>query len=381
MPIFDFDTLDESLVRVHGALDYDKRDDGLGVRRLPSWTRIQTPQGLDVMSRMPSGVRIQFNTDATDVRLKVLTTTLRFQDGEPAPVAFQLETEKQLHLQYATNGNSIQNDPTALNGFKLERGSHDELVFSDLPNQKKYCEIWLPHNAFVSLKSIAINDGCELFALEEDARPNWVHYGSSISHCMEAKLPTETWPAVAARLANVNLMSFGFGGQCHLDQFVARTIRDQTADFISLKLGINVINLDSMKERVFTPAVHGFLDTIREKQPTTPITLISPIYCPSAESNPGPTIPDEAGKFQTRERQNPLIDALTLKRVREILENVATARREAGDPNISYFSGLNLLSQDEGDDLPDALHPSPAAYIRMGERFFTQHLATQIQTD
>jgi len=51
------------------------------------------------------------------------------------------------------------------------------------------------------------------------------------------------------------------------------------ADFISLKLGINVVNGDSMRERSFIPAVHNFLDTIREKKPNTPILIISPIIC------------------------------------------------------------------------------------------------------
>ncbi|GIS69514.1 MAG: hypothetical protein CM1200mP9_03350 [Gammaproteobacteria bacterium] len=57
--------------------------------------------------------------------------------------------------------------------------------------------------------------------------------------------------------------------------------------------------MDSMKERVFVPALHGFVDTIRERKPTTPIILISPIFCPSAEHHPGPTVPNSDGKFVT----------------------------------------------------------------------------------
>lgn len=374
MQSFSFKDLNPELVRVHGALDFDDRPDGLGVRRLPDWTRSQVPQGLDVMARMPSGVRVQLRTDANEIALEALTTTLRFENGRPSAVPFQLQIGDDLTTQYMTKGNSIKPDPSSPAGFELVRGMPDTVSFTELPDGEKSCEVWLPHNAFVSLRSLSINEGASLSPLTSDSRKNWVHYGSSISHCMEARVPAETWPAVAARRANLNLMSFGVGGQCHLDQFVARTIREQDADLISMKVGINVINMDSMKERVFTPAVHGFLDTIREKKPTTSILLISPIYCPSAETNPGPTIPNSEGKFETNE-DSLNMGSLTLTRVREILDEVVSIRREYGDENIQYFNGLELFNEDDRTDLPDDLHPNPEGYIRMGNRFYEKYLS------
>lgn len=49
-------------------------------------------------------------------------------------------------------------------------------------------------------------------------------------------------PAGAGCLAGPDLTSLGFGGQCHLDQHVARTKRDLDADLVSLELGIKVVN-------------------------------------------------------------------------------------------------------------------------------------------
>jgi hypothetical protein len=43
-----------------------------------------------------------------------------------------------------------------------------------------------------------------------------------------------------------------------------------------------------MRLRAFTPAMHGFLDTIREGHPTAPLLVISPLYCPIHEDTPGP---------------------------------------------------------------------------------------------
>lgn len=376
MESFSFNEIDPTLVNIHGSLDFDRRPEGLGVRRLPAWTRPQVPQGLDVMARMPSGVRVQLLTDATEISLRALTTTFRFENGEPAEVPFQLQVGDALDTKFMNRGHYIKPDPSSPTGFELVRGEADEVKFVKLPNRDKFCEIWLPHNAYVMLQRLTINEGASLKPLPIETRKRWIHYGSSISHCMEAKLPSETWPAVAARRAGLSLMSFGVGGQCHLDQFMARTIREQEADFISMKIGINIINLDSMKERVFTPAMHGFLDTIREKKPLTPILVISPIYCPSAETRPGPTVPDGSGKFRTNEA-NLNTGSMSLTRVRELLQDLVEQRSAQGDENLSYFNGLELFNEEDRNDLPDDLHPNPAGYIRMGNRFFEKYLRDQ----
>ncbi|KQV25217.1 hypothetical protein [Yonghaparkia sp. Root332] len=48
---------------------------------------------------------------------------------------------------------------------------------------------------------------------------------------------------------------------------MARVIRNAPADVISVKVGVNVVDLDAMRLRSFVPAVHGFLDTIRDGHP------------------------------------------------------------------------------------------------------------------
>ena len=43
-----------------------------------------------------------------------------------------------------------------------------------------------------------------------------------------------------------------------------------------------------MRLRAFGPAVHGFLDTIRDGHPDVPLLVVSPILCPIHEDTPGP---------------------------------------------------------------------------------------------
>ncbi len=357
------------VVEAHGAMDYDERGGGLAPRRLPAWTRRQLPTPMDAMVRMPSGVRLRFATDARRLAVEFLATAFVAPGRARRPVAFNLLARAQAQRAESTAGNAIVLDPAQPGGFELRRGESDTLAF-ELPAGRKVCELWLPHNAFVELRALHVDDAASLDAAPADGRPKWLHYGSSISHCMEAEEPLGTWPAVAARRAGVALQNLGFGGQCHLDQFVARTIRDCAADVVSIKVGINVVNMDSMRERVFAPALHGFLDTVREGKRATPIIVISPIYCPGAETRPGPTVPNAAGKFETVAGFDAYrVGCLTLVRIREILADAVARRRDAGDTNLHYVDGLTLFGAADAGDLPDDLHPNPAGYARMGERF------------
>jgi hypothetical protein len=366
----------QSTVTPRGALDEDIRENGISPRRLPAWTRLQVPPLMDTMVRMPSGVRLRFDTDSTRIGLSFHATNMVTPPAERRHIGFNLEANGALFDARSTKGNTIVLNRDRPGEFELHRGEPDTVLFGDLPSGGKTCELWLPQNAFVSLQALLLDEGAGVGPAPPDERPRWVHYGSSISHCMEADQPALIWPAVAARIAGVNLQNLGFAGQCHLDQFVARTIRDSDADVVSIKTGINVINMDSMRERVFESALHGFLDTVREGKPDTPIQLISPIFCPSAEDHPGPTIPNEEGRFVTIPGSREIREGcMTLRRAREIIEGVAQQRRDAGDEYLHYLSGLSLFGETDAADLPDDLHPNPAGYIRMGERFASR-LAT-----
>jgi hypothetical protein len=235
-------------------------------------------------------------------------------------------------------------------------------------------QVWLPANASVALRDVRVDDGASVAPASSTGR-RWVHYGSSISHCTEADRPTGVWPVIVARRAGIDLQSLAIAGQAHLDQFAARTIRDLDVDLISLKVGINVVNGDTLRERTFVPAVHGFLDTIRDGHPDTPILLVSPIVCPVVEDHPGPTASDAAGVCRALEPPpGDLPGALTLRRIRTLLAEVVASRVADGDGNLTYLDGLDLFGPDDVDLLPDGLHPNPEGYARMADRFYERAL-------
>ncbi len=369
----------EPMVEWRGALGFDRSDDGVAPRRLPDWTRAQIPDlFVESMVRMSSGVRIAFATNSDAIELDVQLTGFRF-DGQPPMVhGVDLVVDGAVVSQEQTDAaQRFVLDPIARGVIGFEPADPWTIRWTGLGSQSKRIEIWLPTNATAEVRALSIDDGATVTASPSEA-PRWVHYGSSISHCLEVVHPTETWPALVARTSGLELTSVALAGQCHLDQFVARTIRDLEPDYVSVKVGINVINADSMRERIFTPLLHGFVDTIRERCPTTPFVLVSPIFCPVAEDHPGPTVPKPDGKVRVFDRPAVLAEgSLTLRRVREILAAFVEQRRADGDPNLHYVDGLTLFDAPdwEAGDLPDDLHPNPQGYARMAERFVPQFAA------
>lgn len=360
-----------SAVRLAGVLDVEPTGQGgVRLRRLPGWTRQQIlDPALRFVCTMPSGARIELVTDSTTIEVDALLTFLQVGDQPIVPAVFDLVVDGQLvGSRQFDDGRVIHTDPATL-AMDVRRGPASTVHFDSLAPAMKHLQLWLPQGAAFELRGIRLDDDARIEA-PPITGPRWVHYGSSISHCMEADRPTGVWPVVAARLAGADLQSLGFGGQCHLDQYVARTIRDLDIDLISLKVGINVVNGDTMRERTFLSAAQGFLDTVRDGHPDTPIAVITPIICPEAEDRPGPTVPGPDGRFRTVERPVALgVGALTLQRIRTLLADVVGARQDAGDKNLHLVDGLSLFGPDDVGDLPDGLHPNPAGYLRMGERF------------
>lgn len=361
----------ESPAEIVGPYDHIVNEDGwVSFSRLPLWTWKQFGvSGLHRWTRFPSGVRLRFRTKAENLALEVhvMPLTIARVVEVPATARFDLVVDGvETQTQPATKGGELrlEMDGPRFTSEEYIRGEGEEIIFADLGSQMKEIEIWLPAGAVVEVRNIGSDS--EILPPTPSTQKKWVHYGSSISQCAESERPLDIWTVHASRLLGLDIRNLGLAGEAHLDGFVARTIASTPADFISLKLGINVVNADSMRERAFIPAVHNFLDTIREKKPSTPIMVISPIICPFHEINPGPTLITDSGLSSMARPHDLAAGALNLPKIREILEKIVSDRE---DPNLYFMSGLDLFNESDVDLLPDNLHPNSAGYRLMGERF------------
>lgn len=315
----------------YGAISLQKTTYGIMPWRLPYEHLDFFSQELIGKARMPAGVRIAFRSNTTSIgaRFKV-----EIEKSNPKT------TPDEASIDICCDGVLFQTIPLAeKNRFHL----------TGLPSKNKLTELWLPQSCSFKLQSLVLEKGATLLPFN-DKRPRWITYGSSITQCRTATSPTQTWPAIVAQQRNFNLTCLGYGGQCHLDPMVARMMRDQPADLISLCLGINVYGDSSLNARTFRPAIIGFISILREKHPRTPLVVISPIYSPPRETKPNAV-------------------GFNLIRMREEVKTAIKIFKSHGDRNIHVINGLDLLGADCGHLLPDQLHPNPEGYRLMAQNF------------
>ena len=359
---------------VQGVAELEPTQRGLKPHRLPAWVRSQNPDPqLLAMEEQPSGVRLAFSTEATRVELETHPRRVVYRGAARPRGRLEVHVDGQpFSVDRLAGGDAFEVDLASGAAEHVPGPSHTT-VLDALPAGQKRVDIWLPHNE--ALELIDLKSDAPLQAMGPD-RPLWVHHGSSISQGSNAVEPAGIWPAVAARRGGVELRNLGVGGSALIDPFMARVIRDAPADLISIKLGINVVNLDAMRVRALVPALHGFLDTIRDGHPTTPLVLVSPIFCAIHEdtSGPGAIDPTSLGsdlvKFTaTGVTGDEALGRLTLNVIRREMHSLL--ERRSDDMNLHPPEGTVLYGAADATDLPllDALHPDQQTHRIIGERF------------
>lgn len=359
---------------VHGAAELEKTDLGWRPHRLPGWVlRQYSDDQLSSKEVQPAGVRIAVRTVATRLELVTHSTYLTYRGVERPRGIIDVYVDGVLvKREKLTGGKNLEAD-LQTGQMQVQDGPSHVLSLGGLAPGEKIIEMWLPHNE--ELELIDLRSDEEVHP-DTRTRTRWVHHGSSISQGSNALAPSETWPAIVARETDADLTNLGVGGSSFVDQFMARVIRDTPADVISLNFGINVVNLDGMRLRVFVPAVHGFLDTVRDGHPDTPIVVASPLYCGIHENTPGPGGFDPA-TFTTGQASfiaegtegDTALGRLTLQVIRTALREIVE-QRHSTDPNIFFLEGTELYGARDAEELPltDNLHPSPQAHRLIGQR-------------
>ena len=358
---------------LRGALDLERTGRGVRPHRLPAWARARADQQLLTAQAQPSGVRLVFRSAGTRVEVDAHRTTLALAGAPRRPDGrWDLVVDGELAARATSSGGTAVVTDVTTGTTQTREGPVGTVAFTGLPPRDKLVEIWLPHQETTEL--VALRSDAPVVPVPDEARPRWVHHGSSISQGSNAESPSTTWAALAAARGGVELVNLGFSGSAMLDPFVARVVRDQPADLLSVEIGINLVNADVMRMRAFTPAVHGFLDTVRDGHPTTPLLVLSPVLCPIHEETPGPGVVDLGDgtlRFRaTGDRADVAAGRLCLRTIRAELARIVAART-VDDPHLHLLDGLALYGEADAaeDPLPDRLHPDAATHRLMGERF------------
>ena len=325
---------DDPKLTWQGAISLQHAGDWIMPWRIPHEDlALFPPDDLRGRAAMPAGVRLSFRSDAT--------TVTGYVDATEESSGIDLCCDGQFH------------------GW-ADLAGKEKFLFEALPTGEKLIELWLPQYSEFRLRGLELSPEASL-APYEDPRPKWVTYGSSITHCRAAERPSETWPAIVAREQGLNLTCLGYGGQCHLEPMMARMIRDLPADFLSIKVGINIYGSGSLNMRTFGPAIIGFVQIIREKHPDTPFAVVSPIFSPPREKTKNSV-------------------GFTLADMRKEVAEAVLALKARGDSNIHYVDGLDLFGREHVKMLPDDLHPDAQGYKVLAQNF-SQKVAQPVFVD
>jgi len=325
-----------------GAATVERVEEGLRSWRLPHTQRHLFPSPEDSLmsaAGYASGVRLRFETDASQLELRFAPLSLEPPAAPPAERnghAFDLVIDDEIvAVTYCDQGAT-------------------RARFDPVPPGRKIVELWLPPSCPVTVRGLDLNAGAVARPLP-DRRPLWVTWGSSLTHCVRAGSAARTWPGTVARRCGLNLHNLGFGGQCHLDPMVARFIRDLPAAYISLKLGINTIGGSSVNARTYPALVTAAVEIIREKHPHTPLVLISPFSYPPHETTPNPA-------------------GYTIGGMRRDMRAVWERLVGAGDLNLYYVDGLDLFSLQENAEHTDDQCHAGAAGIDLQAEHVLEHV-------
>lgn len=342
---------------VRGTRFAEREVDGIRISRLPDEAVVEVPAGeLARVASQAAGVHLAFRTAAKRFALRArFARILRESDPADRLLPVVVATIDGREVARAVVPFTAVHRLDDAGHWRFEPADPASVALEVPPEGSKDVDIWLPHAA--SVEGLVVEADADVVASPRSTKPRWVHYGSSISHCVEAPDPLSTWPALAAAQLGWDSTNLGVSGQAMLDPAVGRVIRDLPADIITVKVGINPVNAGSMTRRHFEPLLHEFAELIGSRHPKSSLIVISPIICPIHEEAAGPTriidgraVASEGG-------------GMSLRDVRAAIDAVVTRR------GLAFIDGRELLGSDDADLLVDGLHPGLAGYRLIAARF------------
>jgi hypothetical protein len=293
------------------------------LRRLPARLKDSFRAPVWNLAQQPSGGRIRFRTDSS--RIGILAA------NPNASTMHHMTTIGQSGFDLYLNGeylNSAWPDKEGKIAKEWNLGKSSEL---------RDVTLYLPLYKSVTVKEIVLDKEAKVeapkpFAVDKPV----VHYGSSITQGGCAENPGLSCQAIVSRWLNVDFVNLGFSGNGLGEPAVAQAIAEIDASAFVLDYWGNP------SPQVYRETMPGFVDTLRSKHPKTPILVTSPYYFSGESVNP-------SLKASQDEK-------------RGIARDFVDARRKAGDANISYVDGLEMLSREHADGLVDGVHANSIGF-------------------
>lgn len=302
--------------------------------RLPIRLKDTLPPAVWNLGRSPSGARVRFRTDSN-----VLAVRVEY-DSPPDMVNLHAfgQTGVDLYLDGIYRGTAIAKKDSKT-GAPVE---HVYFNFGARPRMERTVTIYLPLYKAAKLLAIGVDRPAQIRRAAPYAlgRPV-VFYGTSITQGGCASRPGMSYQAILSRMLNLDFVNLGFSGNGKGEPEVARMVAEIDAAAFVLDFAQNNKTIESVRA-VYEP----FINTVREKHPTTPIYVITPI----------------SAALEALVDQKSQLEAM-----RQHIRLVAGKRMAAGDTRIEIIEGTDLIGPDRLDAFVDTVHPNDLGFQWMAE--------------
>ena len=314
-------------------------DLGLGPGDLPDSVLAARRMVVDSpYSRDSAGARLLFETDATDLVLRV-----RFAHQQEMPTHTHLLSVGEWRV-----------DGTTRTGFArlwLEGGEQAVALSLDGPRRPRTHEILLPLSDRTEFVGLAVDAETTLCRPVVPAAPTIVAYGDSITQGFFASRPSRSYPDRLAQATGWNVLNLGFSGR-RTSPSDALAIAALRPDGIIVLIGENDALFDTDMEE-FRARFRRFLGTLSWTCPAVPVWVGTPT-------------PVSGRKYT----------AMHLDEYRQAIRDIVA---EAG-PAFHLLEGADLLPA-RSALVKDGLHPNDAGFAVLARALETALRGTWPSSD
>jgi len=215
-------------------------------------------------------------------------------------------------------------------------------IAAPAPGQHEY-EVILPYGDSVDVLGVTVEDGARFETPAARPAKRLVAYGDSITHGFTSSEVTKSYAFLLAQKMNCQIVNMGLGGRGAAPA-EGNLIAARGGDVVSVLIGVNDWQ-GGRKLEGFKANFEGFIKNLRDKQPTVPLILVTPLWVPESWKPASATTPLEEYR----------------KVIRECVAGL-------NDKNIRLVEGPDLIDHEEKYFDKVAVHPNDAGFAMMAER-------------
>jgi len=320
-------SVSDSRIELNGLPWY--KHNGKKMMRLPKELEGELPDIVWSLSKNTSGVRIRFRSDTTSLGISAdydfIDTGVNFSPIGRHGIVLYVDgkcwgpiypyTEKHVEKKY----------------------------FEDIEKKFREFTLYLPNYSEVRINEISLDDNAEVLPPLPFSNKNpIIFYGSSITQGGCASHSGLSYQAMLCREMNLDFVNLGFSGSGKGEACIAEAIASIEACCYVIDFSQNVETVDGLID------VYAlFLQTIRNTRRYAPMICVTPYFAATENFDP---------LYMNR-----------FKDFRLVIKEAYLERKKAGDSNIYFVEGTDLITPDDYDCFVDGIHPNDLGFRKVAD--------------